>query len=100
MRGACEDAGRDPGELTWSNALTLCVGTDDAQVRRRAAAIGRDVEELRANGVAGSPDEVVERLGQFAELGSQRVYLQTLDVDDLDHLALVAAQVAPQVAGL
>jgi alkanesulfonate monooxygenase len=94
---ACADLGRDPGELVYSNALVLCCGASEDEVRRRAAAIGRDVDELRDNGLAGSPAEVVDRIGRFGELGAQRVYVQVLDLDDLDHLALVAAEVLPQV---
>ena len=97
VRRACEDIGRDPDELIYSNALVLCCGATDADVRRRAETIGQPVEDLRANGLAGSPAEVVDRIGRFSELGAERVYLQTLDVDDLDHLELVAAEVAPQV---
>jgi F420-dependent oxidoreductase-like protein len=94
---ACAAIGRDPNELAWSNALTVCVGRDEAEVRRRAEAIGRDVEDLRANGVAGTPAEAVQRIGEFHALGSQRIYLQAMDVDDLDHLELIAAEVMPQV---
>jgi F420-dependent oxidoreductase-like protein len=94
---ACEVAGRDPNELAWSNALTVCVGRDEAELRRRADAIGRDLEELRKNGIAGTPAEAVQRIGEFHELGSQRIYLQVIDVDDLDHLELIAAEVARQV---
>ena len=65
----------------------MCVGRDDAAVRRRAEAIGRDVEELRTGGVAGTFDEARDRLGRFAEVGTTRVYLQVLDLADLDHLA-------------
>ena len=81
----------------YSSALVLCVGRDDAEVARRAAAIGRDVDELRANGVAGTPAQAVDTLGRFAEAGASRVYLQVLDLADLDHLDLVAAEVAPQL---
>jgi F420-dependent oxidoreductase-like protein len=97
VRAACEEAGRDPGSLLLSSALVLCVGKDDAEVARRAAAIGRDPEELRAAGVAGTPAEAVDILGRFAEAGASRVYLQVLDLADLDHLDLVAAEVAPQL---
>jgi F420-dependent oxidoreductase-like protein len=97
VRKACEDIGRDPDELTYSNALVLCCGATEADVRRRANAIGRDTDDLRANGLAGTPAEVVDRIGQYAELGAQRIYLQTLDLDDLDHLELVASEVLPQV---
>ena len=64
---------------------------------RRAKAIGRDVDELRENGLAGTPAEVVDKIGRYAELGAERLYLQTLDLADLDHLRLVAGEVMPQV---
>lgn len=94
---ACEKIDRDPSTMTWSNALVLCVGEDQTEIARRAATIGREVDELRANGLAGTPEEVVDKIGRFAELGTERVYLQVLDLADLDHLRLVAEQVAPAV---
>jgi F420-dependent oxidoreductase-like protein len=97
VRAACADAGRDPAMLRWSVALVLCCGRDEAEVRRRAAAIGREPDELREHGVAGTPAECVETLERYARAGAGRAYLQTLDVDDLDHIELVADQVAPQL---
>jgi F420-dependent oxidoreductase-like protein len=97
VRAACSAVDRDPATMTFSSALVLCVGADDAEVARRAAAVGRDVDELVANGVAGSPAQAVDTLGRFAEAGATRVYLQVLDLADLDHLDLVAAEVAPQL---
>ena len=98
VREACDEAGRDPASLVHSSALVLCVGRDEAELARRAAAIGRDVDELREHGVAGTPAEAVDVLGRYAEAGAQRVYLQVLDLADLDHLDLVATEVAPQLA--
>ena len=101
MRDACTAEGRDPSSLTCSNALVLCCGDDETQVARRAKAIGREVAELRENGLAGSPAEVVDRIGRYAEAGSQRVYLQVLDLGDLDHLELVAEKGhAPALTGV
>ncbi|MFF9980325.1 LLM class F420-dependent oxidoreductase [Streptomyces erythrochromogenes] len=97
VREAAEQAGRGPDDLVYSNALVVCVGKDDAEVARRAAAIGRDVDELKANGLAGSPAEVVERIGAYGAAGSSRVYLQLLDLDDLDHLELISARVLSQL---
>jgi F420-dependent oxidoreductase-like protein len=97
VRDACEEAGRDPGSMVYSSALVLCVGRDEAELARRAAAIGREVGELREHGVAGTPAEAVDILGRYAEAGAQRIYLQVLDLADLDHLDLVAAEVAPQL---
>ncbi|CAL2071002.1 MULTISPECIES: LLM class F420-dependent oxidoreductase [Streptomyces] len=98
VRAAAEERGRKGDDLVYSNALVACVGKNDAEVERRAAAIGREVDELKANGLAGSPAEVVERLGRYASVGSGRVYLQMLDLDDLDHLELIASEVMPHVA--
>ncbi|MEV0989470.1 LLM class F420-dependent oxidoreductase [Streptomyces sp. NPDC049949] len=97
VRRAAEEAGRGADDLVYSNALVACVGRDDAEVARRAAAIGRDVDELKANGLAGSPAEVVEKIGAYGAVGSSRVYLQMLDLDDLDHLELISAQVLSQL---
>lgn len=97
VRAAAEAAGRGADDLVYSNALVACVGKDDAEVARRAAAIGREVDELKANGLAGTPAEVVERIGQYAEQGATRFYLQILDLQDLDHLELISSQVQTQV---
>lgn len=98
VRAACEAAGRDPGTMTWSAALVVCAGADEAEVARRAAAIGREPAELRQNGVAGTPEECAETLRRWAEAGAQRIYLQVLDLADLDHLDLIAESVAPLLA--
>ena len=97
VREACDTARRDPDELVYSAALTVCCGRDDAEVRRRAEAIGREVDELRESGVVGTPGECGETIGRYASIGTERVYLQVLDLHDLDHLDLIAAQVMPQL---
>jgi F420-dependent oxidoreductase-like protein len=100
VREACRAAGRDPGSLVYSAAQTVCCGRDAAEVRRRAAAIGRDPDDLRAGragGLGGTPAEVVDKIGRFAALGASRMYLQVLDLHDLDQLELLAAEVLPQV---
>ncbi|OKJ53332.1 LLM class F420-dependent oxidoreductase [Streptomyces sp. CB02115] len=97
VRAAAQAHGRAPDDLVYSNALIVCTGKDDAEVARRAAAIGRDVEELKANGLAGSPAEVVDKIGSFEAIGSSRIYLQVLDLDDLDHLELISSQIQSQL---
>ena len=95
---ACEEIGRDPREIIRSVALVACVGRTDADVARRAAAIGREVDELKQNGLAGSPAEIVDRIGAWRDAtGIQRVYLQMLDLADLDHITEIAEDVAPQL---
>jgi F420-dependent oxidoreductase-like protein len=92
VREACAQTGR---ELVLSAAQVLCVGRDEAEVARRSAAIGREPAELRENGLAGTPAEVVEKIGRYAAVGATRLYLQVLDLSDLEHLELVASEVMP-----
>ena len=97
VREACGAAGRDPSAMIFSVAQTVCCGKDNATLARRAAAIGRDLDDLRANALAGTPAELVDRIGGYAEAGAQVTYLQVLDLSDLDQLADLADQVLPQV---
>ena len=99
LRLAMEHAGRDPSTLVYSAGQVLCCGRTEAEVAQRAAAIGRDVVELRQNGLAGSPAEILEKLGRLADHGADRFYLQVLDLADLDHLRLVAEEVLPHAPG-
>jgi alkanesulfonate monooxygenase len=98
VRAACEARGRDPRTLTYSAAQVVCCGRDENEFERRAANIGRRPDELRQNGAAGTPDEVVARIEAFAAIGAERVYLQVLDLDDLDHVDLLAKEVLPRVS--
>ncbi|WP_103533558.1 LLM class F420-dependent oxidoreductase [Streptomyces sp. SM11] len=97
VREAAGAAGRDPDALVYSAALTVCVGRDAAEVARRAAAIGRDLHELRATGLAGTPAEVLRTLDRYRAAGASRIYLQLLDLADLDQLDLIAGQVAARL---
>jgi len=97
VREACQAAGRDADSLVYSAAQTVCCGRDEAELARRAQAIGQDLAFLRTEALGGTPDEVVDRIGTFAELGATRMYLQVMDLHDLDHLELIASEVMPQV---
>jgi F420-dependent oxidoreductase-like protein len=97
VRAACEKLGRDPASLRLSVAQVICCGPDEAEVRRRAKAIGREPADLRANQVGGTPDEVVERLLEYQDAGAGTVYLQVLDLDDLDHIRLLSESVLPHL---
>lgn len=95
---ACDAIGRDPTSIVRSAALVVCCGRDASEVARRASNIGREVTELSESGLAGSPQQVVEKIERFREGGASRLYLQVLDMDDLDHLRLIAAEVMPAVS--
>ena len=94
VRAAAEETGRS---LVLSAAQTVAVGTDEAELARRAEAIGYSADHMRQHGLGGTPGEVVDKIGRFAEAGATRLYLQVMDLSDLDHLETIAAQVAPQL---
>ena len=58
VRHACEAVGRDETTMLFSAAQVVCCGRTGEELARRAAAIGRDVDELREHGLAGTPDEI------------------------------------------
>jgi F420-dependent oxidoreductase-like protein len=95
VHAACEAIDRDPSTMTCSAALVVCCGVDEPEVARRAAAIGREPAELRQNGVAGTPEECAATIRAWTAAGAERIYLQMLDLADLDHLDLIAEAVAP-----
>lgn len=95
---AVADAGRSADSMTYSAAFVLCAGRDEDEIARRAAAIGREVDELRSNSpTVGTPAEIIDKLGPFLQAGVQRVYLQVLDMSDLEHLEFFAREVLPQL---
>jgi F420-dependent oxidoreductase-like protein len=87
----CEESGRDPASVRRSVVLPVCCGSDDAEVARRAAAMGRT--DLLGMGVCGGPDAVLDKLGEIGEAGVDTVYLHIYDVDDLDHVRLLGSEV-------
>jgi len=97
VRAACTKIGRDPNTLRYSFAQPVVCGANDAEIARRAKAIGRDVTELKVNGLCGTPEEIVSRLATWVAAGAQTGYLQILDLNDLEHLDLIGAEVLPNI---
>ncbi|MGO4692423.1 LLM class F420-dependent oxidoreductase [Glaciibacter sp. 2TAF33] len=97
VRDACEAIGRDPRELAYSTALIVVAGADQAEFARRSAAVGREPAELREHGLAGTASEIIDRLGALEADGVECVYLQVLDLADLDHLEFIAREVVAEL---
>ncbi|MDM4763965.1 LLM class F420-dependent oxidoreductase [Galbitalea sp. SE-J8] len=94
VREAADAAGRS---LRYSVARSTVVGASADEVARRAAAAGIDAASLGSSTLGGSVDELVNQIGRLAELGADRVYLQLMDMTDLDHLDLIGREVLPRV---
>ncbi|CAJ63443.1 MULTISPECIES: LLM class F420-dependent oxidoreductase [Frankia] len=99
VREVAAAAGRDPADLVYSTSNVVVCAKSDAELARRAERIGREVDELRTNGFVGTPEEILAKLATFGPdgAGASRIYLQVLDLADLDHLDLIAAEVLPHV---
>ena len=97
VRAACEAIDRDPATRDCSAALVVCCGADEAEVERRAAAIGREPDELRENGPPARPTRSSPASRVARRRRRARIYLQVLDLADLDHLRLIADEVLPHV---
>lgn len=94
VRAAVQAAGRAADSMVYSASFVLCAGRTDAELARRADLIGRDLDEMRSNSpLVGTPEQIIDRLAEFAAVGVQRVYLQLLDMSDLDQLEAFAGGV-------
>ncbi|MEM7252537.1 MAG: TIGR03560 family F420-dependent LLM class oxidoreductase [Pseudomonadota bacterium] len=98
----CERLGRDPGELHRSANMALLF-TDDANAARELAdtiakRMGRHAEDAADICLAGSPDDIGEKVERLIEAGVDTLFIPTLfrplDAlqNDLDRLM---AEVAP-----
>jgi len=92
---ACAEEGRDVdgrAPLVLSVAQTVACGRTEADAAKRAEVTGGQPP------LFGTPDQVVDQIGRFGELGAERVFLQILDFSDLDHLDVLASEVVPQLS--
>jgi F420-dependent oxidoreductase-like protein len=98
VRAACERVGRDPRSLKLSVALPTLAAASAPELDRRAANIGRTVDELRGDtNIVGSRDEIVAKVERLAALGADRVYLQLMDLQDVEQVEYLGQDVLPHL---
>ncbi|KAA9156162.1 LLM class F420-dependent oxidoreductase [Microbacterium lushaniae] len=99
VRAACAAIDRDPGTLKLSVATPTLAGASEADLTRRAATLGRDLEEYRSNGgnVAGGRAEITAKVERLQALGAERVYFQLMDMGDLEQLEYLGSEVLPHL---
>ncbi|GIJ31972.1 probable F420-dependent oxidoreductase, Rv1855c family [Micromonospora sediminimaris] len=90
--------GRRP--LTLSAGIVVAIGRTDSEARRRAAPLHVKSALPPEDPVVGSPQQLIDRIGEFAAIGTTRVHLRLIDLSDLDHLELIAAEVLPRLDGI
>jgi F420-dependent oxidoreductase-like protein len=98
VRAACERYGRPADRpMTLSAGIVVALGRTDAEAQRRAAPLHVKSVLPPEDPVVGSPDQLVQRIGEMAEIGATRIHLRVIDMSDLDHVDLIATEVLPQV---
>lgn len=98
VRAACERLGRDPESLKLSVALPTLAGASESELERRAANIGRTVDDVRGDtNIVGGRDEIVAKVQRLAALGAERVYLQLLDLQDVEQVEFLGTEVLPHL---
>ena len=110
ISAACEAIDRDPASVRRSLLTKTIVGADEQEVRRRAGElmawtneegdVDAYLEDLRAEHIAGTAEQVLERLAEFAAAGIQRVLVHQLVHTDLESVALIGREIVPAVAEL
>lgn len=98
LRAACERVGRDPETIKLSLAMSTFAGADDEDVARRAAKLGRSLDQVRDGvNIVGDAKEIGERIARYAEYGISRIYFQLLDLQDVDHVEYLGSEVLPHL---
>jgi F420-dependent oxidoreductase-like protein len=100
----CAEVGRDRAEIRIQLVAQAVLGADEREAReqlqRRAAALGRDPEQLQGRGlIAATPEQLVERLRPYAERGVGDFLLLARPPMDRRTLELFAGSVAPALRG-
>ncbi|GAA5026018.1 LLM class F420-dependent oxidoreductase [Microbacterium fluvii] len=98
VQAACREIGRDPQSLTLSVALPTLAGATEADLARRAEAIGDSIDTFRGDvNITGGRDEIVAKVERLRALGAQRVYFQLMDIRDLDQVDYLGSEVLPHL---
>jgi F420-dependent oxidoreductase-like protein len=113
-REICDDVGRDPQTLRLSLGLYTLVGEDGADLKARFAALQSwtpggaldrvTLQDFADDTLTGTPDQVLERLARFAEIGVEEVIVSPASLPfampDPTALDVLAEAVVPKVRAL
>jgi F420-dependent oxidoreductase-like protein len=107
---ACEEIGRDPGEMSFSLMTGFLIGADREELHERARLLadwrGEDADDpealiagLRDAWIVGTVPEALEQLRELERAGADRVMLQHNLYWDHDAVALIGRELVPAVGG-
>jgi alkanesulfonate monooxygenase SsuD/methylene tetrahydromethanopterin reductase-like flavin-dependent oxidoreductase (luciferase family) len=93
----CADVGRDPADVRKSLTFRALLDEDEQAAQERARTLYGDPlpERLQTMMIVGTPEQCVERLRGYADLGVGDFLLGSLAPVDWQTIELVAGSVAP-----
>lgn len=102
---ACEEIGRDPSSIRRSMMLPFAIGKSDERLQAHISAhratfsnLPENPDEWLAAGfLVGSPEAIVDQIGERIEAGASRFMLQQNALDDLASVELLASEVLRNV---
>ena len=101
LEGHCRDVGRESSDIRKSFVLQAVVRETEAEVeeclREMALAMKAEPRMLRQRMVAGTPEQVAERLLPYVEMGVGDFIIGARAPADMQTIELVAKEVAPVV---
>ena len=102
VRAAAQAIGRNPSEIVFSMSAVIGVGHTRDQADAALDPENFGSQTFDGTTLSGSPAQIVDELGPYAELGITRMYVRApTNVETLaDNFELLAADVLPQLAGM
>ena len=104
---AVDQAGRDPASVTMSFMTWVFVGRTDDEWRARVEQARRldptagpfeaYLEDISRDCIAGTVEQAIERMNEYAAVGVQTFVLNHELFDDLDQIELLAEEILPKV---
>ena len=110
LEQCCVEIGRDPTSIRHSVMTSYIIGRNQSELRDRAALVGDIIPGLREISpgqviqnrrelwFVGTPEQIAERMREYARLGIDLFMLQHYLLDDTDALELLASEVIPAIA--
>ncbi len=95
LKRHCADVGRDYDEIVQVIAPQILIAETEAEVRRLQER--GDVRSVGANGLAGTPEQITERLLAGIRQGAHRVNVSFADSPRTDGTLLFAERVLPHL---
>lgn len=99
LLGHCADVGRDPDEITmtWSPELFVRATEEEIVAAGSQSFWGEPFDSWRAGNLVGTPEQVLERIREYQELGCGGIVAWCADLPEHETLRLFAERVLPEL---